>query len=162
MRIDFPARLARRGKCIASRHFSAGQQNNDTTIMNDKIRYTFAVGAALLLAAGALVWQAKAADDHEVIEEVMKKYHKAPKGTDPTCKKAVDGKASADELKQLVSAYEKLAAVKPPKGDASSWKDKTSKLLAAAKSLQKGDADGLAKYKEAVNCKACHSVHKPD
>ena len=33
---------------------------------------------------------------------------------------------------------------------------------AAAKDLQAGKPDSVAKYKEAVNCKACHSVHKPD
>jgi nitrate/TMAO reductase-like tetraheme cytochrome c subunit len=130
--------------------------------MNQTIRYTLALGVALVLAAGTLVWQVRAADDHEIIENVMKTFHKAPKGTDPTCKKASDGKASPDELKQLVAAYEKLAATKPPKGDEASWKDKTSKLLMAARALQKGDADGVAKYKQAVNCKACHDVHKPE
>ena len=40
--------------------------------------------------------------------------------------------------------------------------EKTEKLLAAAQALQSGAPDGAAKYKEAVNCKACHSAHKPD
>ena len=121
--------------------------------------------AAALLTSGAVTWRAQAAEDKktsDVIEEIMKTSHKAPKGTDPTCKKASDGKASADELKQLVAAYTKLAAAKPPKGDDASWKDKTTKLLAASKELQAGKAGALEKYKEAVNCKACHSVHKPD
>lgn len=117
---------------------------------------------AAIAVTGLLVWQVQAADDHKVIEEVMKTYHKAPKGIDPTCKKAADGKASAEELKNLVAAYQKLAATKPPKGDAASWKEKTSKLLAASQSLQKGEEGAIAKYKEAVNCKACHSAHKPD
>jgi cytochrome c2 len=130
--------------------------------MNQTIRYSLALGAALVLAAGTLVWQVRAADDHDVIEEVMKKYHKAPKGTDPTCKKAADGKASPDEIKQLVAAYEKLAATKPLKGDEASWKDKTSKLLMAAKALEKGEPDAPARYKQAVNCKACHDAHKPE
>ncbi|HXG48618.1 MAG TPA: hypothetical protein VNO52_13405 [Methylomirabilota bacterium] len=103
-----------------------------------------------------------AADDHEMIEEIMKKYHKAPEGTDPVCKKASNGKASAEELKQLVAAYEKLTTTKPPKGEMASWKEKTSKLLAAAKDLHAGKPGAVEKYKEAVNCKACHSVHKPD
>ena len=37
-----------------------------------------------------------------------------------------------------------------------------NKQLAAAQNLQKGGPDAAAKYKEAVNCKACHSAHKPD
>lgn len=42
------------------------------------------------------------------------------------------------------------------------WKDKTAELYAAAQLLEKGEAGAVAKYKDAVNCKACHSVHKPE
>ena len=42
-----------------------------------------------------------------------------------------------------------------------SWKDKTSKLLVAAQGLPKGGPEALAKYKQALECKACHSVHRP-
>lgn len=119
------------------------------------------VWIAAVLAVSACVWQVTA-DDDEVIEHVMKTYHKAPKGTDPVCKRAADGKATPDELKQLVAAYKKLAMTKPPKGDEASWKEKTSKLLAASQALEKGAPNAAAMYKEAVNCKACHSVHKPD
>lgn len=116
-----------------------------------------------VLASGAAVWQLHAADANEdAIKEVMKTYHKAPKGTDPICKKAMDGKASPEELKNLVAGYKVLVGAKPPKGDPASWKDKTTKLLTAAKSLEQGEAGAANKYKEAVNCKACHSVHKPD
>lgn len=117
---------------------------------------------AAMLAGSALVWQLNAADAKDPIKEVMKAYHKAPKGVDPVCKKAVDGKASPDEVKKLVDGYKVMASAKPPKGDDASWKEKTTKLLAAAQALQSGAPDGAAKYKEAVNCKACHSVHKPD
>jgi hypothetical protein len=96
------------------------------------------------------------------IKDIMKTYHKAPKGTDPVCKKAGDGNASAEELKKLVQAYTDLASAQPPQGDAASWKVKTAALLAAAKDLQAGKPGAAAKYKAAVNCKACHSVHKAD
>lgn len=115
---------------------------------------TFAVCATLSINA--------AEGKKNAIEEVMDTYHKAPKGVDPVCKKAADGKATPDELKKLVAAYKKMAGAKPPKGDDASWKDKTSKLLAAATSLEKGEAGAAAKYKEAVNCKSCHMAHKPD
>jgi hypothetical protein len=100
--------------------------------------------------------------DDGPIKEVMKTYHKAPKGVDPVCKKASDGKASSAEIKNLLVAYKTLATAKPPKGDESSWKEKTTALVAATEAMQKGTADGVARYKEAVNCKACHSVHKPN
>ena len=74
----------------------------------------------------------------------------------------MDGKAAPDEIKKLVAGYKVLTTAKPPKGDEASWKDKTSKLLAAAMALEKGGPDAVAKYKEALNCKACHSVHRPD
>ena len=130
--------------------------------MKKQIPFTITACAAALLAGSALVWQSQAADGKEnVIKEVMKKYHKAPKGVDPVCKKASDGKATPEEIKKLVAGYMVLTTAKPPKGDDASWKEKTSKLLAAAQSLEKGAPGAVAEYKEAVNCKACHNVHKP-
>lgn len=129
--------------------------------MKEQIRLlaVLSVTAALAVAAA---FRATAADAKDPIKEAMKAYHKAPKGTDPTCKKAVDGKATPEELKQLVAAYKSMTTAKPPQGDDASWKDKTAKLYAAAQALEKGEAGAAAKYKDAVNCKACHSVHKPD
>jgi len=130
--------------------------------MTKHLKFTLAVCAATLLAGTALVWQLHAADADDPIKQVMKTYHKAPKGVDPICKKASDGKASPTELKNMVAAYRTMAKAKPPKGDDTSWKEKCDKLLVGAEALASGAPDGLAKYKEAVNCKACHSVHKPD
>jgi hypothetical protein len=74
----------------------------------------------------------------------------------------MEGKASPEEMKKLVAGYKVLTTTKPPKGDDASWKEKTSKLYAAAQALEKGTPDAAAKYKAALDCKACHSVHKPD
>lgn len=127
------------------------------------IRVIVATCIAGLLAGGAFTMRLQAEDKKEnAIEKVMKTCHKAPKGEDPICKKASEGKASAEELKKLIAGYKALTTAKPPKGDAASWKEKTGKLLAAAESLEKGGADAVKNYKEAVNCKACHSAHKPD
>ena len=115
------------------------------------------------MAGSVLTWQLQAEDaNDEAIKKVMKTCHKAPKGEDPICKKAIDGKASAEEMKKLVNGYKELAAAKPPKGDEASWKEKTGKLLATAEALQKNEAGAAAKYKDAVNCKACHEAHKPN
>ena len=92
----------------------------------------------------------------------MKTYHKAPKGVDPVCKKAQDGTATEKEIKELVAAYKKLTTTKPPQGDEAGWKKKTAALLGAAEGLEKHLPDAVAKYKDAVNCKACHSVYKPE
>ena len=122
-----------------------------------------ALTAALVATIGAFTTYKSYANDanEEAIKEVMKVYHKAPKGIDPVCKKASEGKASPEEIKKLVAAYKTVAGTKPPRGDEASWKQKTAKLLTAAEDMEKGRPDAVAKYKEAVNCKACHEVHKP-
>jgi len=91
----------------------------------------------------------------------MKKYHKAPRGTDPIAKRAQEGKATPQELKELAGGYHAMVKDKPPQGDAASWKEKTTKLAAAADALVKGEPGAPERYKEAVNCKACHEAHKP-
>ncbi len=107
-----------------------------------------------LLAIVALVtttWMAASAAEKpkHSIKEVMKIALKGPLN-----KKVADGNATEDEKKQLIELYESLAAATPKKGDADSWKEKTSALLAAAKGT-----DGKALLK-ASNCKACHDSHK--
>ena len=125
--------------------------------------FSLGVSIVSLLASLALISQVNAADaDEAAIEKVMKTYHKAPKGEDPLCKKAVEGKATPEEIKKLVAAYKVLAAAKPTRGETASWKEKTSKLLTAAEGLEKGGTEAAAKYKAALNCKACHDVHKPE
>lgn len=128
-----------------------------------------ALSLALVISGGLFASNLRAADakkgdgkKDDPIERVMKDYHKAPKGVDPLCKKASNGTATPEELKKLIAGYKELCAAKPPKGDEASWKEKTSKLYAASQALPKGGPDAIAKYKEALNCKACHSVHKPD
>ena len=142
---------------------SDGPDNSTNTNMTNSLKLSLIACVATLIASSAIVRQIQAADGKDdPIKQVMKIYHKAPKGVDPICKKASDGKASPTELKNLVAAYRSMAKAKPPKGDDASWKEKCARLLSAAEALAGGAPDGAAKYKEAVNCKACHSVHKPD
>ena len=93
----------------------------------------------------AMVHTAEAAEKitHEQIEEVMKKGFKAKLHNDLAANKEV-----------LAKYAQWLAAYKPEKGDAASWKAKTGAIVAAIKA---GDQAGLNK---AANCKACHNVHK--
>ena len=129
--------------------------------MNSSVKIVLAaiVGSTLaILLVSSAVAENKA---KLTAKEVMQKFHKAPKDVDPVCKKASEGKATKEELAQLVAAYRDMASDKPVKGDAASWKEKSAALLAATEALQSGAADGVAKYQAAVNCKGCHSVHKP-
>lgn len=117
-----------------------------------------------LTVAGALslALLSTAADkENNPIKDAMQKYHKAPRGQDHIAKKAANGAATKEELKGLVEGYRAMAKAKPPQGDDASWKDKSSKVLAAAVALERGESGALDKYKQASNCKACHDAHKP-
>jgi len=83
------------------------------------------------------------------IKQIM---NKAMKGG--LCTKVASDKASDAEKQELILLFTALVANTPPKGDAADWKEKTTTLLACAKS-----GDG-AKLKKAANCAACHMLYK--
>ena len=117
---------------------------------------------SLIACAAVAAFSLTTASADDVISDFMKKYHKAPQGTDPTCKKAGAGTASESELAELLKGYEAICAATPPKGEKDAWVKKCQELVAAVKLLQAKDAGGADAYKKAVNCKACHTDHKPD
>lgn len=107
--------------------------------------------AVLAIVAGLMIASLRAADEEKpkfTIKEVMK-LHK-----EKLNEKFAGGTASAEEKKQLLEGYEALLKNKPPKGDEKSWKEKSEALVKAVK------ADDKDAFKKAVNCGACHSVHK--
>ena len=123
------------------------------------MRKLIAVSAALVIAVTAMASYSGAADEQDAkkdakpkhsVKDVMKKCMKGG-----LCKKVAGGQASDEEKQLLVEMFTSLAANKPPRGNAKSWKAKTTALLKAAKS---GDNAAL---KKAANCAACHKVHKP-
>jgi hypothetical protein len=118
----------------------------------------FAV-AALLAVAFAGMTVLGAADDKPKyeIETIMEKAHEKDKGL---YHKVVAGKASDAEKKELLELYIDLGKNKPEKGSKESWKEKTGAMVTAAKEVVAGKAEGVAHLKKAVNCKACHDVHK--
>ena len=104
------------------------------------------------------------ADDHAGGDEldlhkIMKEGHK---GKTSLSAKAKRGEATEAELKTLIGMYLAMEKLTPPMGDSASWKEKTTKLTNAAIHLfakKDGAADA---YSKAVNCKACHKLHKED
>ncbi len=72
------------------------------------------------------------------------------------------GQGNEDDFKKMAFLTKELALNPPSKGDLSSWTEKTTALKAAADSLAAGKPGALDGFKTAVNCKACHSVHKGD
>jgi cytochrome c556 len=116
---------------------------------------------AVVLALSPIVALFARAEDKPkyTVKEVMKALHK---GDDAIAKKVAKGEGMHEDYMKLVQYYTALPLNEPPKGDAASWKAKTTALLDAAKALHEGKPGALDQYKQAVNCKACHSVHKPD
>jgi len=114
-------------------------------------------GAVLLFFVGGIGMMAPAQDDKPkfTIKEIMEKAHKSK-----LCGKVADGKASKEEKDSLVEMYIALGKNKPPKGEADSWKEKTTKLVDAAKECVKDEKVGGPQLKKAVDCAACHKVHK--
>ena len=92
---------------------------------------------------------------HDVMEA-------ANEGKDSLSEKVTGGKGTPEDAKKLSSLYAALPRLKPPKGDAKSWKEKATALAVAAKELADKKPGAMEKLKTAANCKACHSVHKPD
>lgn len=115
--------------------------------------------SALLAVSVSGVSAADATKAKYSIEEVMEVLHK---GQTNVGKKVAAGQGTKEDFAKLVEYYESLPLSKPPKGDQTSWDTKSKALLDAAKALQAGKPDALAAYKQAVNCKACHNVHRPD
>ena len=127
--------------------------------LSQRILVTSLIAIALLAAAAAPLVRAADAKPKYTIKEVMKTLHK---GDDNIAKHVTKGAGTKEEFAKLVEYYESLPLNTPEKGDKGSWEEKSMALLKASKALKAGEADALAGYKKAVNCKACHSVHKPD
>ena len=111
---------------------------------------------AVTIIAASLAW----AEETNAIKDAMKYAHKAPQGEKKINEKIVDGTATDAEITKTLALYKAIGDTKPPKGDPAAFKDKMAKLIAATEEVAAKKPDGPAHYKEAVNCKACHSEHK--
>jgi hypothetical protein len=103
---------------------------------------------------------ALAAEENNPIKDAMKFAHKAPKGEKKLSEKILDGTAPEADVQKTLDLYKAMLDTKPPKGDQADYKAKVEKLIAATQEVVDKKPDGVAHYKEAVNCKACHSEHK--
>lgn len=108
-----------------------------------------------------LATSAAFAEEDNAIKLAMKFAHKAPKGEKKLSEKIVEGTAAEADVKKTLDLYKAMLDVKPPEGDQAAFKDKTAKLITATEEVLAKKPDAGAHYKEAANCKACHSDHKP-
>lgn len=95
-------------------------------------------------------------DKKEVtIKDVMRIAHSAKKGMPTLLEKVRDGEATKEEKAKLIELYTAMSKATPPKGDADSWKTRTTALLEAVKTE---NVKGIMK---ASACTGCHTEHKP-
>ena len=113
------------------------------------------VAATLLLTASA----SAAEKPKFTIEEIMKQGFK---GKESPAARVGKGEGSAADIKLLAELTKALPLNEPPRGELASWKEKSTALAAAGKALAAGKPGALEIWKEAANCKACHSAHKPE
>jgi hypothetical protein len=114
-----------------------------------------AIGIITLASSEALRVRA---DEKLSTHDIMEKGHK---GDSAPVQTIIAGKADEALLKQFLAYYEFMATDKPKVGDEASWKTKTAALVTATKALIDKKPDAATQFKEAVNCKACHTLHKP-
>jgi len=123
------------------------------------MRRVFPVALTVLAIAASFALSTLRADDDEkpkfTIKEAMKAHAKEKLHT-----KVIEGKATDEEKEKLLSLYEAMGKNKPPKGDAESWKKLTDELVAAAKDAKEGKEGAGDRLKKAVDCGACHKIHK--
>jgi len=121
------------------------------------VRKFTTMAVALLVTMGLFAGLSQANGPEETIKKVMKAAFSKKSGL---CGSVASGKASAGQKQELLGLFEDLSKATPPRGEAKSWKTKTTALVRAAQAAvdEKPGADGL--LKKAANCKACHEAHK--
>ena len=113
-----------------------------------------------LLASITLGLNAFAAEDNPM-KKAMSYAHKAPEGQKKIGEKICEGTATDEEASKTLSLYKAMLDCTPPRGEKAAYKEKMEKLIAATEAVVAKKDGAAAQYKEAVNCKACHSEHKP-
>ncbi len=92
-------------------------------------------------------------------EEIMEEGFKGK--TSMAARLGENTASNADKMR-MVYLTEQLELNAPPKGSHASWEEKTASLNRAAIALADNLPASLESWRAAADCKACHSVHKPD
>jgi hypothetical protein len=113
-------------------------------------------GSCAVLSTEAVVKHV-ARDTSLSIEQIMEDGFKGKTSLSARISK---GQGNEDDFKKMAFLTKELALNHPPKGDLASWTEKTPALKGDADSLAAGKPGALDGFKTAVNCKACHDIHK--
>jgi len=123
----------------------------------NKFHY-LAIAAVVLGVAAVMTIRVSADDKKMTIKEVMEKAHK---GKESPVQTVIAGKADEKMLKEFLGYYKAMGDEKPPKGTEADWKKRTAALVDATQALIDKKPNAQAAFKTAVDCKACHTAHKP-
>jgi hypothetical protein len=125
------------------------------------VRYFALAVLTLGLVAGLGFYRAQGEKPKFTIKQIMDKAHESEEEDNALRDRAIAGKLTKQEKEELLALYIALSQNKPPKGDEKDWKERTDKIVAAAKDLVAGKEGAPAALKAATNCGDCHSLHRP-
>ena len=123
--------------------------------MNSKILITAASTLAFAIVGCSSLSNKPSKSVHQVMEEGFE-------GKESLNARVTKGQGTPTEIQHLAALVHQMALNAPPRGDLASWTEKTVALDKAAADLVAGKPGAMDAYKAAVNCKACHSAHKPE
>ncbi|MEY2880903.1 MAG: hypothetical protein RLZZ15_3283 [Verrucomicrobiota bacterium] len=91
------------------------------------------------------------------IADIMKSIHE---GKNSKAVLAPQGKLSDDDLNQMLELYDLMAGMTPPQGDKAHFQSLTKNLAAATKGLLAKTPGADDEFKQAVDCRSCHTQHR--
>jgi hypothetical protein len=122
----------------------------------------YLVAMSCVVVAGFLLTgtgrSASEGDKKFTIKEVMQKAHSG--GKKSLLFRIAAGMGEKKDAEQLLEMYNSLSKSESPKGEAKDWKERTDKMVAAAKDVVAGKDGSGAALQKSVNCAGCHKVHK--
>jgi Planctomycete cytochrome C len=91
------------------------------------------------------------------IADIMRSIHE---GKASKAVLAPQGKLSDDDLNQMLELYGLMAGMTPPQGDKARFQSLTQTLIAATKGLLAKTPGADDEFKQAVDCRSCHTQHR--
>jgi hypothetical protein len=92
------------------------------------------------------------------VKLIMEETHK---GADNPASEVRHGRGTEEQQKILLKAYQEMAAMKAPVGDAKSWQAKTGAVIAALNDLIAKKGGAVERVYATTDCRSCHDPHRP-
>lgn len=93
----------------------------------------------------------------KTIKVIMEQTHK---GADNPASEVRNGRGTEADVRTLLEAYQAMAGLKPPAGDAGSWKAKTGAVIAAIQDVLDKKPGAVGRVHATTECSRCHDVHR--